>query len=337
MSFPAMTSILVRGALQNISTMYRNATYVADSVFPLINGLNYQTKVAKYAKQPFFSLTEDLYRAENTTAKRVDFKVTTQNLDPREIAAASVVSDELYFASNQPGNLPIQPITDSILLISDKLDLFREKLVADTIFSSSDKYGAIVWGDGGSGGTAPSGGNGFWNKTDATSTFVKDILAAKKTVLNKTGVEPNTLLIDYSTFTALQDEYNVKDRIKYTQTAVITEQLIAALLRLDNVIVGKAIYSVDKENKAGTVTTMKEVWNPDGYGKAFLFYRPASAGLKQVSPGYQYRVAYDGQTWRRLLSYREEWQHHTVYEAAEWIDVAPVNVDTGYLFKRTIG
>ena len=340
MSFPSMQSVLVRGALQNISVLYRNASYIADSIFPLINGLNYQTKVLKYGKQPWFSLGEDLYRSENTTAKRIDMKITTQNLDPREIAAGGVVSDELFFASNQPGNLPVQPIQDTILLISDKIDRFREKLVADTIFGTSDKYGAVAWSSSSSGGSSPSAGTGGWALDSTSNSFIADILNAKASILSKTGILPNTLMLDYATFQSLQIHATaiggVFDRIKFTQTGILTEDLIATLLGLDSVVIGKAVYSTDKENLAGTLTNTNYVWNPDGYGRGFLYYRPAAAGLKQVAPGYQYRVAYDGATWRRMLTYREEWLHHSVYEVSEWVDIAPVSTDVGYLWTHTI-
>lgn len=333
MSFPATSSILVRGALQNVSIMYRNASYIADSIFPLINGLNYQTKVLKYAKHPWFSLGEDLYRAENATAKRVDMKVTTQNLDPKEIAAGGVVSDELFFASNQPGNLPIQPIQDTILLISDKVDRFREKLVADTIF-------ATAWVDGAVGGTAPQAGAGGWASDTTANSFIYDVENAKQAVLAKTGIVPNAMWMDYQTMQTLKTKAiatgGLIDRIKYTQTGITDEELIAKVVGLDYVSVGKAIYTTDKETTTGTMTNSKYVWNQDGKGHAMVYYRPAAAGLKQVSPGYQYRVAYDGQTWRRLISYREEWAHHSVYEVSEWVDIAPVSTDVGYLFKTTI-
>ena len=342
MSFPSSTSILIRGALQNVSVLYRNQSYIADAIFPLINGLNYQTKVLKYSKHPWFNLNIDGYRAENTTAKRVDMKVDTQNMDPREIAFGGVVSDELFFASNQPGNLPIQPISDTILLVSDYIDRFREKLVADTIFGTSDKYGGIAWADGATGGTAPSGGTGGWALDSTANSIITDVENAKATILGKTGLLPNVLEMDYKTFQNIKIHAvatgGIFDRIKYTQTAgsgQMTEGLLASLLGLDEVIVGKAIYTADKETKAGTMTTSTPIWDPNASGKAFLYYRPAAAGLKQVSPGYQYRVAYDGATWRRLISYREEWQHHSVYEVSEWVDIVPVSTDVGYLWKQT--
>jgi hypothetical protein len=345
MSYPAMQSILVRGALQNISVLYRNASYIADSIFPLINGLNYQTKVMKYGKQPWFAQTEDGYRAENSVAKRVDLKVSTQNMDPREIAFGGVVSDELFFASNQPGNLPIQPISDTILLISDKIDRFREQLVAQTVFGTSDKYPGIAWADGTTGGSAPTAGNGGWALDTSANSVLTDIENAKVTIQQQTGVMPNTLMLSRPTFQALKIHATanggVIDRLKYTQTAgpaQITEGLLASMFGLDNVIIGDAIQSTGNENAAGTITAANTsyIWDPNKTGTAFLYYRPAAAGLKQISPGYQYRVAYDGATWRRMISYREEWSHHSVYEVSEWVDIVPVSTDVGYLWSRTI-
>ncbi len=339
MAFPSVGSVVVRGALQNVSTLYRNESYVNDEVFPLINGLNYQTKVTKYSKQPWFS-NAAAFRAQGTTAKRVDWQVATQNLDPQEVACGGVVVDELFFASNQPGNLPIQPIQDTILFTSDKVDLFREVLTANSILS-----GSTVWADGTAGGSLPKSGAGGWLEVGAsdstTANFISDILNAKYTIQSKTGIEPNTLLMDFNTFTQLLLNEPTLQRIKYAMgPAIVTEDLIAQMCGLKNVIIGKTIQSTSNENEATINTpTMKPVWdsqlNP-GKGMAFLYYRPAAAGLKQPSAGYQYRVAYDGNTWRRLISYREEWNHQTVYECSEWIEIVPVLTDIGYLWTRTI-
>jgi hypothetical protein len=339
MAFPSVGSVVVRGALQNVSTLYRNESYVGDSVFPLINGLNYQTKVTKYNKQPWFS-NAAAFRAPGSTARRVDWSVQTQNLDPQEVAAGGVVVDELFFASQQPGNLPIQPIQDTILFVSDKVDLFREVLVANSILN-----GTTTWADGIAGGSIPTNGAGSWleigSSDSTTANFLRDVVSAKYTIQSKTGIDPNTLLMDYNTYTQLLLNEPTLQRLKYTMgPAVVTEQLIAQMLGLQNVIVGKTIQSTSKENEA-TINNpiMKPVWdsqlNP-GKGMAFLFYRPAAAGLKQPSAGYQYRVAYDGNTWRRLIAYREEWNHQSVYECSEYIEVVPVLTDIGYLWTRTI-
>lgn len=332
MALPTMQNVVIRGALQQVSIAYRNPEYVGDEVFPIINGLNTQTRILKYDRGPWFRVAAD-YRAEGTTAKRGDYTLQTMNLDPKQIAIGKSVTDELFFVSNEPGNLPLQPIQEALIYCADQIDIFKEKLIAKTIFGVEDS--SVVWADGVLHGEDKQGA---WADTTSANTFITDVLAAKKVVLRKTGMLPNTMLIDYNTFTALQNTAPILDRIKYTQTGVITADLIAALLQLDKVIVGKAIYTSDLEKATGndTMTTVLNIWEYNATkGSAFLFYRPAAPGLRTPSPGYQYRLLWDG-AWRRSISYREEWNHQTVYEVSERIQIAPAGLDLGYLWRDTI-
>lgn len=332
---PTMQNVLIRGALQQVSIAYRNSAYIGDMVFPIINGLNSQTRILKYDKGPFFRIAAD-YRAEGTTAKRGDYTLATANIDPRQVAIGKAVTDELFFAANEPGNLPVQPIQEALLYCADQIDLFKEQLIAQTIFGAYDS--SVIWADGVLHGTDM---HGKWAATDATNLFVQDILDAKLAIQRATGVTPNTLVMDFGTFTKLQNaNTEIKDRIKYTQTGIITEQLIAALLQLDNVYVGRAIYNTGKEKVVGGVATETftpiNIWEyTQNKGSAFLFYRPAAPGLRTPSPGYQYRLMWDG-AWRRSISYREEWNHQSVYEVSERVQIAPMGLDLGYLFRDTI-
>lgn len=332
MSLPTMQNVVIRGALQQVSQAYRNPMYIGDQVFPIINGLNTQTRILKYDRVPWFQNNAD-YRAEGTSAKRGDYTLNTHNIDPKQIAIAKQVTDELFFASNEPGNLPIQPIQEALLFCADKIDLFKEVLIADTIFGRSLDYPSIAWADGAAGGTDL---NATWAAT-SSNPFISDVLSAKKTILQKTGQVPNTLVMDYGTFLKLQSADCILDRIKYTQSGVITAQLMAAVLQLDNVLVGQAIYTTQKETKSGQDTlTSRNIWELNaGKGSAFLYYRPAAPGLRTPSPGYQYRLMWDG-AWRRSISWREEWNHVTVYEVSERIQISPLGTDLGYLWKDTI-
>lgn len=324
---PTSQQVVIRGALENVSIAFRNPSYIGDQVYPIINGLNRRTQVALYDRQPWFRIGAD-WRSEGTTAKRGDYSITTKNIDPKQVAFGKAVTDELLFASQEPMALPIQPIQESLIFCADQIDLFKEYQIAQNIF-------AQTWADGVGGGTGLAGA---WASTDSsTNTFVTDVLAGKIAVQSRTGLVPNTLVIDYGTFTKLQTCPAVLDRIKYTQTGVITEQLIAALLQLDTVLVGKAIYTTAKETQPESSTvSMLNVWESSaGKGNAFLFYRPPSAGLRTPSPGYQYRLEENG-AWRRSVTYREEWNHQSIYEVMEWVDIRAMMTDLGYLWKNTI-
>ena len=322
---PTSQQVVIRGALNNVSIAYRNPSYVGDQVYPIINGLNRKTQVLKYAKAPWFRSQAD-YRAEGTTAKRGDYTIDTSNLDPKQIAIGKAVTDELLFASQEPMALPVQPIQEALIYCADQIDLFKEKLIASNVL-------AQTWSDGNSGG---EDAEGLWGDNSTSNTMITDIITAKKAIQSKTGLVPNTLLIDYATFMAQNNNPNVMDKIKYTQTGITTEALLAALFQLDTVLVGKAIYTSTAETQPESSTpTMLNIWETNaGKGMGFLFYRPPSAGLRTPSPGYQYRLEENG-AFRRSVTYREEWNHQSIYEVMEWIDIAAQSLDTGYLWKDT--
>jgi len=334
MAYPSVNSVVVRGALQNVSIGYRNPEFIADQVYPTINGLNLQTKVTKFAKWSWFQLTDDLYRSENAVAKRYDKQISTQNLDPKEIANGDVVSDELRRAANMPGNLPFNPEQSAILNISDRLDRAREKMVADSIFGAT-------WADGTSGGSAPSGGAGAWALDTTANTFIYDIKNAQTTIAKSTGLLATDLVIDYQTMQTLINKSTATgglvERMKYTNPLITNEALIAAVCGLQAVHVGRSIYTTEKETAAHSMASPKWIWNQNNKGYAFLYYKsPTGPGLMSAFPGYQYRVAYDGGTYRDIRSYREEAERHTVFEASENVDVAQMCSDVGYLFKTCI-
>jgi len=67
------------------------------------------------------------------------------------------------------------------------------------------------------------------------------------------------------TFAALKNHAKVIDRIKYTQHAIVTEELLRQLLGFDKLFVGKAVYEDDDGNLN------------DLFGDFFgLFYVPTS-------------------------------------------------------------
>jgi hypothetical protein len=116
---------------------------------------------------------------------------------------------------------------------------------------------------------------------------------------------------------------------------VLTSQLLAAILDLDEVIVAGAVTSTAKETKAGTEFTAARVWEMTaGKGMGFLFYRPPNPGLKTPSAGYIARGSFAGGV--RLTTWREASRHQDVYEAAEKIDILASGADLGYMWKDTI-
>jgi len=327
MPLPSVSQVVVPVALQNLTIQYKPRNLIQEQVFPIVPVPTLQTKVLKYSKANLFRLQDgDLIRAEGALTRRFNYNIDSQLVAPQQISAEAVVTDELLDIAQMPGQLPLQPIIDAVQLIVTKIDNYKEKLVADKIFGN-------VWIDGAKGGTTPSTSAG-WGLATTSNTMIADIFSAKDSIRKSTGVLPNKLVIDYSTFIAQQSNPVFADKIKYTQRGVITADLMAAVLELDEVLVGRAILVTSNETKSTTAPTTASIWNPSGKGNAFLFYQEAP-GLRALGAGYQFRCPYMGSL-RYMRGYRDETVRSTVYQITEMVDVSPVALDVGFVWKNTV-
>jgi hypothetical protein len=319
--------IIIAGPLKNVSIAYRNRLYVADSVFPLIPNVPLEAKMARYLKGAWFR-DEAMMRGPGGEAGRGGYPVDYLDIILKEFAYAKEVTDEDRQIAAQQNAAPLQPDQDAVEFATDKINLKREVRVANLV-----KLG--VWSSIAAGGTDAGGA---W-AAGAGNTFLADVKAKKALIQKNTGFNPNALLIDNGTYMSLTEEATVLDKIKYTQKGVLTKELLAAILDLDEVIVAGAVISTAVEKKAGTDFTAALIWEVNaGKGMGFLFYRPPAPGLKMPSAGY---IARGGDTQgfsagMRLTTWREASRHQDVYEAAEKLDIVATGLDLGYMWKDTL-
>lgn len=322
---PNVKEQLVSGPLQNISIAFKNADYIADRVFPILDGADPKAKISVYNKGDWFR-DEAAIRAAGTRAARGGYKIDEVSVATKEYAFAKEVTDEDRRFSKLATAPPLRPDEDAVEYAADKVDLKKEVRVGSLITSGT-------WADGNSGG---EDAEGLWSPAGNTNTFLADITKGKKAIKGKTGKVPNVLVIDDATYMALAECEAILDKIKYTQRGVMTKELLAAILELDEVLVGKAVKNTAIEKKAGTEFTGVNVWEVNtGKGMGFLFYRARKLGLKVATAGLQARIAYEDGQPRRVTTWREPAEHQDVYEVAEETDIVQVHVDLGYLFKDT--
>ena len=122
-------------------------------------------------------------------------------------------------------------------------------------------------------------GTDQWNDY-ANSDPVADVKAAREAIRSSVGVYPNVMMISAQVMVSLTEHPKITDKIKYTQTAVVTAELLAVLFEVDKVVVGKALGF----DTAGN--------NIDFWGKdVVLAYVPAgSMGAEEPSYGYTYTL-----------------------------------------------
>ena len=325
MAQPNVKEQLVSGPLANVSVAYRNKDYIADRVFPILDGADPKAKITKYQKGAWFR-DEAGIRAPGTRAKRGGYPLTSVSISTDEYAFAKEVTDEDRRFVKAQGAPAIKPDQDAIEFATDKVDLKKERRVAAAITGTT-------WADGVSGG---EDAEGLWSPADSSNTFLADITTGTKAIKSASGVIPNTLIIDYATYMALKECSAILDKIKYTQRGVLTKELLAAILDLNEVLVGSSIYSDAEEKADGTDFNAVDIWTVNaGKGMGFLFYKPPRIGLKTLTAGLQVRVAYENGAPRRVTTWREAAEHQDVYEVAEETDITVICSDVGYLWKDT--
>ncbi|MDA8082289.1 MAG: hypothetical protein M0024_01360 [Nitrospiraceae bacterium] len=317
--------IMIAGPLANVSVAYRNKNYIADRVFPIIDRVAAKAKILVYKKGAWFR-DEAGIRGPGARANRGTFPYDYVDVNTKEYAFAKEVTDEDRRMAKEAGAPPLQPDQDAIEFATDKVDLKKEVRVAQLV-KTSTWNGVAAGGTDAAGAFAAGTGN----------TFLAEVAAKKELIRSKTGFKPNAMVIDNGTYESLKLEATILDRIKYTQRGIVTADLLAALLELDYFLVGDAIKSTAVEKKDGTDFTASNVWEVNaGKGMVFLFYRPATPGLKIPSSGYQAREAYANGLIRRTETWRENAEHQDVYEVAEETDILAVDTDLGYLWKDTL-
>ena len=310
--------------LQNASVQYRNPAYVADRVFRMIDNCPPEAKVARYLKGAWFR-DEAQARGPGGESVRGGYPVDYIDVIPKEYSFAKEVYDEDREVAGAMGGPPLQPDIDAIEFATQKIMLKREILTEALIAATS-------WSGIGAGGTDAAGA---W-AAGAGNTFLADVKAAKALIQGNSGLDPNCLLLDGGTYMSLTEESTVLDKIKYVQKGVLTAELLASILGLEEVIIACAIKSTAKETKAGTDFTSAKIWEVNATkGMGFLFYRPPSVGLKIPAAGYIARSAlYPGGV--KVSTWREEKNHQDVYEAAEKIAIVACGADLGYMWKDTL-
>ena len=99
---------------------------------------------------------------------------------------------------------------------------------------------------------------GVWGTDNTTATDWSDYVssdplgevdAAKVTILEATGQNANTLVLGLRVFNQLKNHPDIKDMIKYTSARVVTEEILAGLFGVDQVLVPRSVADAAVEGK----------------------------------------------------------------------------------------
>lgn len=116
--------------------------------------------------------------------------------------------------------------------------------------------------------------------TDANSDPIKKLEDGMEVVRASTGTDPNVLVLGPKPYKALKNHPKVLDRFKGISADSVTPDMLARLLDLETVAVGKAVEAMDEGG-------FSDVW---GAHAVLAYAPPTPTGTEEPSFGYTYTL-----------------------------------------------
>jgi hypothetical protein len=174
---------------------------------------------------------------------------------------------------------------------------------------------------------------------------ILDIRVGVRAIHAKLFQEPNTALVPYLVMSALEDHPDIIERIKYSERAILTPEIIGAVLGLSNVIVPGVGLGANAVGGAGNTVTTSYLWGKD----VLLAWVPPRAGIKIPAFAYEFVWGYQGAGSQAADRWREEKRKSDLIRVGRRYDLKMVGVGidpavsgdygksiSGYLIKAAI-
>lgn len=272
--------------LTGISVAWPNEGLVGNVLFPAVPVQKQSDKYYVFGGREGWYPALDDARAPGTEANEVPgLEVSLGSYYAQEHALQIAVTDE----ERENADSPLSPDVDGTEMLASRIALGKEYRIFKMV-SNSANFNAACTTDL----SSPSGAwaNSFqWDKYLTTPadlpTPVYDIRAAFRAVHYTSFLTPNCAIIPYLVMSYLEDTPDFVDRIKYSERAILTPDLVASLLSLDNVVVPGFGYAT---NNPGQVLALQYLWQ----NQVLLTYSPPRPGLKVPAFAYQFTWGFGG-------------------------------------------
>jgi hypothetical protein len=138
-------------------------------------------------------------------------------------------------------------------------------------------------------------------------------------------VTPNKFALGYQAWAKLRHHPDLLGRLSVSTIRVLTPQLLADLIGVEEVLIGDALYNSADE---GQTDVMSYVWGKD----ALLAYVATTPKIKGLSLGYTLQVT-DA---RYVDRWDEPWVKAEFVRANDYYEPKLVAAEAGYLFKTVV-
>lgn len=319
MAQPTQSDVHVNAPLTNVSIAFiqKQDRFIADKVFPNVPVMKQGDVYYSFPKSNWFR-TEAQKRAPATESAGSGYTLTTGSYFAQVTAIHKDVDDQMRANADSmlnPDRAAAEFLTQQCLLRRDldwKASFFTTSLWTGSS-TGTDITPSTLW-------SAP------------LSTPIADITAEISAMEKKTGFKPNKLVLGAPVWYVLKNHPDFLDRIKYTQTGIVSLDLLAAVLELDEVLVASAVQNTANE---GATDSMDYI-----FGKAALLcYAAPTPALEMPSAGYVFSwTGYlgAGAQGNRMKRFRMEELSADRLECEMAYDMKQIAADLGVFFSAPI-
>jgi hypothetical protein len=299
--------------LTKVSNGYFPDGYVSEQVLPLVQSAQYSGLLGSYGTQHLRIVNSlKVGRGKYRQVEAVTYSTAGYTIEGHGLE--DVVSKEDYRNVLDP----FKAEEDKVIGLTNMLWLEKEKLLADTLGSTSVM----------SQNTTLSGA-AQWNE-HTTSDPLADVIAAQAAIKAGCGDVANKAVLSWEVWNQLRFHPGMLDALGYKQNRPggLRVEELAAVFDLDKIFIGKVAYESAVE---GQTSSLAPVW-----GKNFILFRaPDSAKVRELSLGY--RVQIEGSTPRKVYKYdlNNPPGAKSVLVEDEY-DMLISNAKCGYLIKNAV-
>jgi hypothetical protein len=215
---------------------------------------------------------------------------------------------------------------DATEYVTQQLWTKRDQVWASKFFTTG------IWSTNLTGVAAAPGAGQFLRWDEPNSTPIEDITGQAIAIAGLTGFKPNKLVLGPEVYNALRNNADVLDRIKYTQRAVATTDLLASLFDVDEVVVPMSVVNPAIQGAADATSFI--------FGKsALLVYSAPNPGLLTPSGGYIFTwngLMGAGAFGNRIKRFRMEWLAADRVEGEAAFDCKLVAPELGCFFATAV-
>ena len=325
---PDVGDVHVNGLLTDVSIAHMNKAehFIADTLFPAIAVDKQSDVYLVYTRGDFFQGSEseqamrELLRAPGTRAAKAGYNVDTSNsFRCDNFAVAVEVPDELRANADE-----IFALDAEAAMLGSQIQLIRRERAF-----AADFMKTTVWG------TDKTGTTNFvkWSDYGGSDPFT-DMEDALDQVESQTGDRPNKLAMGAIVWRRLKHHPDLVDRIKggatTGQPALVQRQLLAQILEIDEVLVGRASYRSSAE---GASLTLARIMDDD----ALFLFANATPGRMTPTAGMSFFwKPMTGGALQFVRKYREDPERKDTIEVHSYMDQKITEKESGYFFSDCV-